>query len=96
MNVIEEIRTERERQMERFGIFHDDEHSDGELAKAASLYAELANDHELAMQFADAHDVPAGWPWSWHWWKPEKGPRRMLIKAAAMIIAEIERLDRIK
>lgn len=27
------------------------------------------------------------------WWKPG-APRRMLIKAAALIVAEIERLDR--
>jgi hypothetical protein len=33
------------------------------------------------------------WPWSLHWWKP-KSPRRDLIRAAALIVAEIERLDR--
>ena len=96
MDVIEEIRTERERQIERFGIVHDDEHNDGALAKAASMYAEFADDHEQAMRFANVDQAPAGWPWSWHWWKPEKGPRRMLIKAAALIVAEIERLDRVQ
>lgn len=33
------------------------------------------------------------WPWDWAWWKP-KNPRRDLVRAAALIIAEIERLDR--
>lgn len=33
------------------------------------------------------------WPWASKWWKPGER-RRMLIKSAALIIAEIERLDR--
>ncbi len=39
--------------------------------------------------------VPEGWPESWAscWFKP-KDRRRDLIKAGALILAEIERLDR--
>jgi len=39
--------------------------------------------------------VPFLWPISWSvdWWKP-KTKRRDLIKAAALLIAEIERMDR--
>jgi hypothetical protein len=39
--------------------------------------------------------IPRLWPKSWHpcWWKP-KDRRRDLIRAAALIVAEIERLDR--
>lgn len=33
------------------------------------------------------------WPWAKGWWKPG-GSRRMLVKAAALLLAEIERLDR--
>jgi len=33
------------------------------------------------------------WPWAEKWWKP-KNERRDLVKAAALILAEIERLDR--
>lgn len=33
------------------------------------------------------------WPWSGEWWKP-KDRRRDLVRAAALIVAEIERLDR--
>jgi hypothetical protein len=36
---------------------------------------------------------PARWPWSQDWWKPTN-PRRDLVKAGALIAAEIERLDR--
>jgi hypothetical protein len=35
------------------------------------------------------------WPWGGDWWKP-KDRRRDLVRAAALIVAEIERLDRIE
>ncbi|WP_141231078.1 MULTISPECIES: hypothetical protein [Pseudomonas] len=35
------------------------------------------------------------WPWSAEW-KQQSDPRRMLVKAGALILAEIERLDRLK
>lgn len=37
--------------------------------------------------------VPAQWPWDGLWWKPTDR-RRDLVKAGALILAEIERLDR--
>lgn len=37
--------------------------------------------------------VPRGWPWGSSWWKP-KDPRRDLVRAGALILAEIERIDR--
>lgn len=33
------------------------------------------------------------WPWAGDWWKP-KDRRRDLVRAAALLVAEIERLDR--
>lgn len=41
------------------------------------------------------YTVPKLWPKSWapSWWKP-KNRRRDLVRAAALLIAEIERLDR--
>ena len=36
---------------------------------------------------------PSMWPWTSEWWKPSTR-RRMLVKAAALILSEIERLDR--
>jgi hypothetical protein len=38
-------------------------------------------------------DVPEFWPWHPNWWKP-KGQRANLIRAAALLVAEIERIDR--
>jgi hypothetical protein len=33
------------------------------------------------------------WPWDRAYWKP-RGPRNNLVKAGALILAEIERIDR--
>ena len=37
--------------------------------------------------------VPAPWPWAGKWWKP-KDRRADLVRAGALIVAEIERIDR--
>lgn len=86
MTVIEEITVERKRQIEDEGWTpqHDDEHINGEMARAGAFYA---------MKGAHISLYPTFWPWDWEWFKPTT-PRRNLIKAAALIVAEIERLDR--
>ncbi|HCE9784511.1 TPA: hypothetical protein NH348_003290 [Pseudomonas aeruginosa] len=33
------------------------------------------------------------WPWDEEWWKP-KSARENLVRAGALVLAEIERLDR--
>jgi hypothetical protein len=38
--------------------------------------------------------APDGWPWAPELWKPANA-RRDLVKAGALILAEIERLDRL-
>jgi hypothetical protein len=82
---------ERQRQvsMEGWTAEHDDEHPRGELALAASCYAE-----ELPKPYRERHPMcPARWPWSADFWKP-KDYRSNLVRAGALILAEIERLDR--
>ena len=97
-NIIDEIAAERRRQIDKEGwtIEHDDQHDKAELALAAAAYAT----HTALFRDADSKTYkplvsPAIWPWSPNWWKP-KNPRRDLIRAAALIVAEIERLDRCK
>jgi hypothetical protein len=68
---------------------HDDTHSCGEMAVAAACYANPAP-HGVRPQSVEA---PAAWPWSREWWKP-KDRRSNLVRAAALLVAEIERLDR--
>lgn len=97
-DVIAEIAAERRRQIEVEGWTpeHDDEHCDGQLAAAAAGYALHASGHcEFTLRIHENGTtlVPRKWPWSWEWWKP-KDRRRDLIRSAALIVAEIERLDR--
>lgn len=93
-----DVLAERRRQIELEGWTpaHDDQHSDSELALAAGCYCESAARPRLLQKAPDsAFALPKLWPrsWSLNWWKP-KDPRRDLVRAAALIIAEIERLDR--
>ncbi len=87
------IRNERQRQksVEGWTDAHDDEHTDDGLACAAACYA---TPHDRREQHAD--DVPPFlWPWESDWWKPTPDDRiRELVKAGALIVAEIERLQR--
>ncbi len=83
---------------------HDDDHSKGELAMAAIAYAASAcaavqAAAEQGMRLGDLDyaamgaGVPEFWPWFSDQWKP-KSIRRDLVRAAALLIAEIDRLDR--
>jgi hypothetical protein len=78
---------ERARQIQQEGwtAEHDDSHKTGEIALAAACYAL----HRSPVMC----DVREYWPWDPSWWKP-KNTRRDLVRAAALLIAEIERLDR--
>lgn len=80
--------------MEGWSPEHDDKHTDGVLARAASAYAFHATLSD-PMRKSHTRNPPEGygWPWPDEWWKPTT-PRRDLVKAAALILAEIERLDR--
>lgn len=65
---------------------HDDEHANGDIGEAAICYIQgntewgSGNPHQR-------------WPWALCWWKPTDR-RRNLVKAGALILAEIERIDR--
>ncbi len=97
--VVADVRAERNRQIsgEGWGPEHDDRHDKGEMAMAAACYAApervfvaheiVGRGYEPMISYTDA------WPWEDRWWKP-KDRRRDLVRAAALIIAEIERLDR--
>lgn len=84
-----DVLAERQRQVTAEGWTpeHDDEHSDGEMALAASSYALYAHKKPIAPA------IPYNWPWEPEWFK-QQGARRDLVKAGALILAEIERIDR--
>jgi hypothetical protein len=84
-----DVLAERARQIgaEGWTAAHDDKYASRELSRAAACYA--------------LHTEPVGnvgdylrfWPWPADWWKPTNY-RRNLVKAGALILAEIERTDR--
>lgn len=96
-----DIIAERQRQISEEGWTpeHDDKYNDFQLALAAAGYAQNVADYageycqpNSSIDWTDAPE-PEAWPWSPVWWKPSN-PRRDLVKAGALILAEIERLDR--
>lgn len=89
MSVIDEIAAERKRQIEVEGWTHehDDQHTQGELARAAGCYALFSSKYIGEDLIADL------WLWDAEHWKPTTA-RRNMIKALALGIAEVERLDR--
>lgn len=95
---------ERVRQVEGegFDAAHDDEHADGALTAAAACYVEVAKTAMIRDDAAEYHEHPlynsgpAHWPWDREWWKPSNDAKRNLEKAAALLIAEWERLDRME
>lgn len=93
MTGIEAIATERHRQIsvEGWTPEHDDEHTSGEMSAAAATYA--FNAFTNTSYRAYAADPVGFWPWDAEWWKP-KTPREDLVRAGALIAAEIDRIDR--
>lgn len=101
---IELITAERERQISQEGWTpeHDDGHDLGEMSDAAACYAMLASanvrgaiaDEWPATMLNGFNDSLLSWPWDDEWWKPSDDPVRNLVKAGALIAAEIDRLQR--
>ncbi|EPI4979858.1 hypothetical protein [Raoultella planticola] len=82
-----DVLAERQRQVaaEGWTAERDDSYQNSELADAAACYAIHAHNQGFS--------TPAHWSWSTTWWK-QTNPRRDLVKAGALILAEIERIDR--
>ena len=92
---IDLVLEERLRQVEEEGWTgeHDDEHVGGQLAMAAACYATWPN--RLAVRFGDGPmDTLDAWPWDVEWDKRDKyDQQRRLVIAAALIVAELERVS---
>lgn len=88
---IRSIVHERQRQIEAEGWTpeHDDQYQNSELCRAAAGYALYAH----ADQSWKNYHVPNSWPFPAKWFKPADA-RRMLVKAGALVVAEIQRIDR--
>ena len=82
-----DVVAERQRQQsaEGWAPEHDDQYGKSQLLWASSCY--------MLNTIQPFNRIPMDWPWDSSWWKPTN-PRRDLVKAGALIIAEIERIDR--
>lgn len=87
------IAAERARQVAKEGwnAAHDDDHDNGSLAGAAAAYALVAR--EQALGDTGPFGMPDCWSWDREWWKP-KDQLRNLVRAGALIAAELDRLQR--
>ncbi|WP_434132178.1 hypothetical protein KIAC18_003965 [Sporomusa sphaeroides] len=86
---VELIAVERLRQTteEEWTAEHDRQHTGEDLAMAAACYA-MPEALRSACDF-----IHRFWPWEMRWWKPKPDSRvRELVKAGALIAAEIDRL----
>ena len=92
---LSDVQAERARQIDALGWTpeHDDSHDrDNSLSRAAACYA-IAGLGANGPFWVNHLQVPQQvWPYRWEW-KP-KDRRTNLVRAAALIVAEIERLDR--
>lgn len=93
---IELIAQERQRQIEVEGWTeeHDRKWKNGELAKAAACYAiENTPEAEVIIHLGNTDLYNNAFPWDDEWWKPSSDPIRNLVKAGALIAAEIDRIN---
>lgn len=83
------VLTERQRQIVNEGHQPegDDTYQNNELAKAAGCYLLYAD------AYPNASEPPTLWPWNPAAYKP-KGYRQNLVRAAALILAELDSVDR--
>lgn len=86
------IEVERIRQVESEGysIEHDTYYEKSELLGAALAYLYQAEKAANNITFLD--NPPSNWPWPEKYWKPSVDPIANLVKAGALIAAEIDRL----
>ncbi|WP_287310864.1 hypothetical protein [Mesorhizobium sp.] len=100
----DDVATERRRQVEGEDCTpeSDDKYRDGEMARAAGIYAIIAGSNltnyrnALGGYYLGAclqAVLDHYWPFHRSWFKPTTR-RRDLVKAGALIVAEIERIDR--
>ena len=83
-----EVERVRQTSEEGWTTEHDAEHACGELSAAAACYAT-----PTGLRYLAKDGTPTVWPWASSWWKPTPDDReRELVKAGALILAELERI----
>lgn len=95
MSGAELIAAERQRQIdvESYAPDRDDRYTHGELVNAAAAYMHARNATSARRGLGMAE--LCGWPWSVRSFRIDDDPVRNLVKAGALIAAEIDRLQRL-
>jgi hypothetical protein len=97
-----DVLAERQRQIKKEGWTpeHDDEHTEEGSTALGDRMTELVAAATCYLTSFPANYSEKGWhhmtrwPWNYDSYKPQCGRRGQLVKAGALILAEIERLDR--
>lgn len=79
----------RQKMEEKYSEIHDSDHDNDELLLAAISYIE-----NIIWPPIEGESVPEIWPWEQESWKP-KDRKRNLIRAGALIAAELDRMWRL-
>jgi hypothetical protein len=100
MSGVDLIAAERERQVSEEGWTqaHDDGHLACDLNYAAQAYCQEALEPGTWPRTDSAEEhllPPPTWPWDARDWKPSDDRVGNLVKAGALIAAEIDRLERL-
>ena len=92
LSALADVMTERRRQIqeENWTPDHDDAPTEGELSRAAACYAMGAVETMTGREPMTWDDdfLSALWPWDRSWWK-SKTARKDLVRAAALLLAEM-------
>lgn len=84
-----DVLCERAKQILKYDKAHDQQWVEAaQLIQAAECYAMVAQG-EASLDGS----IPMSWPWNDKKWRPGETPRDNLVKAAALLIAEIDRID---
>jgi hypothetical protein len=102
---IQAIAIERQRQLTEKGwtAKHDDAHNNAELAYAGACYANAGaavgrgiDIKDIKCLYIDGMDSIMHWPWDEDSFNPSNDPITNLVKAGALIAAELDRLIRLQ
>lgn len=99
LGILDEIKHERRKQVEKYSAENDDAYENGQLAESAARF--ILHETKWALcekgkAIRDSHKLDAQWQESWldRFGSNKPTERQRLIIAAALIVAEIARLDR--
>lgn len=96
ITALEMIMQERERQQveERYSLVHDDEHGEGQLALLAAAYALSSRKDLPSGKYGGDYEEVMGELEAYDWEFKPKGAVEDLVRAGALVLAELERVIR--